>query len=43
MNDVNSFEKPLAVAPVTKEVAVKNKVLNATLLPNSFSVIRIKL
>ena len=43
MNEVNSFEKPLAVSPVTKEVAVKNKVLAATLLPNSFSVIRIKL
>jgi alpha-L-arabinofuranosidase len=43
MNEVNSFEKPLAVAPVIKEVEVKNKVLSAILLPNSFSVIRIKL
>ncbi len=43
MNEVNSLEKPLAVAPLTKEVEVKNKVLRATLLPNSFSVIRIKL
>ncbi len=43
MNEVNSFEKPLAIAPGTKEVVVKDKVFSATLLPNSFSVIRIKL
>lgn len=43
MNAVNSFGKPLEVAPVSKEAEVKNKVLNTTLLSNSFSVIRIKL
>lgn len=43
MNAVNSFGMPLEVAPVSKEVEVKNKVLNTILLPNSFSVIRVTL
>jgi len=43
LNDVNSFEKPTTVVPMNKEVIVKNKILNATLLPNSFFVFRIKL
>lgn len=43
LNDVNSFEKPTAVVPVSKELLVKNSILNVTLLPNSFSVLRIKL
>ena len=43
MNGVNSFEQPLAIVPVNKEVEVKNKILNTTVSPNSFSVIRLKL
>ena len=43
MNGVNSFEQPLAIVPVNKEVEVKNKMLNTILSPNSFSVIRLKL
>ena len=43
MNEVNSFEKPVAIVPVSKEVEVRNKTLNIILLPNSFSVIRFKL
>jgi alpha-N-arabinofuranosidase len=43
MNAVNSFEQPVAIVPVSKEVEVRNKTLNTTLLPNSFSIIRFKL
>ena len=43
MNGVNSFEQPLAIVPVNKEVEVKNKILNTTVSPNSFSLIRLKL
>lgn len=43
LNTVNSLKEPLAVAPKTKELDVKNKVLNMQLLPNSFSVIRLSL
>jgi alpha-N-arabinofuranosidase len=43
MNAVNSFEQPLAIVPVNKEVEVKNKMLSTELSPYSFSVIRIRL
>ncbi len=43
MNEVNSFEKPVAVAPISKQVDVKDKVLTLPLSASSFSVIRMKL
>jgi alpha-N-arabinofuranosidase len=43
MNAVNSFEQPFAIVPVSREVDVKNKILETKLSPYSFSVIRIKL
>jgi alpha-N-arabinofuranosidase len=43
MNDVNSFEKPVAIVPVSKDAEVKNRSLGVSLPANSFSVIRFKL
>jgi alpha-N-arabinofuranosidase len=43
MNAVNSFEQPFAIVPVSREVDVKNKILETKLSPYSFSVIKIKL
>jgi alpha-L-arabinofuranosidase len=43
MNEVNSFEKPMAITPEVKEAEVKNKLLGTTLPASSFSVIRLKL
>jgi alpha-L-arabinofuranosidase len=43
LNAVNSLKEPLAVAPKTKELGIKNQLLNMQLLPNSFSVIRLSL
>lgn len=42
MNDVNSFDNPRAIIPVTREIVVKGKLLHAILQPNSFTVIRLK-
>ncbi len=38
---VNSIEKPWAVSPVVKTMAVKRKKMDVTLQGNSFTVIRI--
>lgn len=41
LNQVNSFENPLAVSPQSKKVSLKGKNLNMTLKPYSFNVIKI--
>jgi alpha-N-arabinofuranosidase len=43
MNGVNSFEQPMAIIPVMRVIDVTNKTVSANLLPNSFTVIRLKL
>jgi alpha-N-arabinofuranosidase len=42
INNINSFEQPILISPVGKEAAINGKILNQTLEPYSFSVIRIK-
>lgn len=42
LDAVNSFENPKSIAPVTKEFVVNGRTLKATLLPNSFTVIRLQ-
>jgi alpha-L-arabinofuranosidase len=41
LNQINSFENPLAVSPKTSTVSLKGKNLNLTLKPYSFNVIKI--
>ena len=43
MNAVNSFEKPMSISPMSKEVDIKDSVLSLPLSASSFSVIRLKL
>ena len=43
MNAVNSFEKPMSISPMSKEVDIKDRVLSLPLSASSFSVIRLKL
>jgi len=40
---VNSFEKPDAIAPVTSQVAIRNKTVNLSLNPYSVNVMRVRL
>lgn len=41
LNQINSFDNPLAVSPQSKAVSLKGKNLNMTLKPYSFNVIKI--
>lgn len=41
LNQINSFDKPLAVSPQSKAVNLKGKNLNLTLKPYSFNVIKL--
>jgi alpha-N-arabinofuranosidase len=43
INNVNSLEQPTLISPVEKEVTINGKLLNQTLEPYSFSVVRIKI
>lgn len=43
MNEVNSFDKPEAIVPVSKEITIQNKLLQTRLPASSFTVFRIKL
>lgn len=38
----NSFQNPAEVAPVDSQIKIKGKTIEASLAPNSFSVIRVK-
>ncbi len=41
LNQINSFDNPLAVSPQSKTVSLKGKNLNLTLKPYSFNVIKL--
>lgn len=43
LNQVNSFDQPLAVSPKESTIAVKNKNIEYNAAPYSFTVVRIKL
>lgn len=43
LDAVNSFDEPRKVAPITSGIEVKNKAVNVTVAPYSFSVVRIKM
>jgi alpha-L-arabinofuranosidase len=43
INNVNSLEQPVLISPVEREVTINGKILNQTLEPYSFSVVRIKI
>ncbi len=43
LNGVNSLANPTAIAPETRTIALKDRVLEVSLAPNSFSVFRVQL
>ncbi len=43
LNNVNSFENALAVAPNEREISVKNKKINLVIKPYSLTILRVKM
>jgi len=43
LQTVNTLENPTAISPKESEIAIKNKNVNVSLLPYSFTVVRVKM
>ncbi len=43
LNQVNSFDAPMAVSPVESSIVIKSKKINTVLAPYSFTLIRVKM
>ena len=43
LNQVNSFDAPMAVSPVESAIIIKGKKINTVLAPYSFTIIRVKM